>query len=162
MGWGSGTANFTYLVTVSPKFEKPSNTLTCYYSPLSLWKQSSGALVRTVLLYRISSTTSTLRGLATSRGLNLLLLSLSTRILAKNILRLTATSEIGMSVFDIAVPSNVNISHRKNLTAWHGGDALVLAVAAQNQNTIVVVHSVGPLILEPWVEHPNVTAVSLS
>lgn len=48
---------------------------------------------------------------------------------------------------------------RKNLTAWHGGDALVLAVAAQNNNTVVVAHSVGPLILEPWIDHPNVTAV---
>jgi len=35
----------------------------------------------------------------------------------------------------------------------------VLAVAAQNPNTIVVVHSVGPMILEPWIDHPNVTAV---
>jgi beta-glucosidase len=35
----------------------------------------------------------------------------------------------------------------------------VLAVAAQNNNTIVAVHSVGPLILEPWIDHPNVTAV---
>jgi hypothetical protein len=50
---------------------------------------------------------------------------------------------------------------RNNLTAWHGGDALVLAVAAHNNNTIVVVHSVGPLILEPWIEHPNVTAVRI-
>jgi len=45
------------------------------------------------------------------------------------------------------------------LTAWHNGDALVQAVAANNNNTIVVVHSVGPLILEPWIDHPNVTAV---
>ena len=52
-----------------------------------------------------------------------------------------------------------NAGDRKNLTAWHGGDALVLAVAAQNKNTIVVVHSVGPLIIEPWIDHPNVTAV---
>jgi hypothetical protein len=35
----------------------------------------------------------------------------------------------------------------------------VLAVAAQNNNTIVVVNSVGPLIMESWIEHPNVTAV---
>ena len=47
----------------------------------------------------------------------------------------------------------------KNLTAWHGGDNLVLAVAENNNNTIVVINSVGPLILEPWIEHPNVTAV---
>jgi predicted alpha/beta hydrolase family esterase len=49
---------------------------------------------------------------------------------------------------------------RNNLTAWHGGDNLVRAVASQNSNTIVVVHSVGPLIVEPWIDHPNVTAVS--
>lgn len=49
----------------------------------------------------------------------------------------------------------------KNLTAWAYGDDLVLAVAAQNNNTIVVVNSVGPLILEPWIDHPNVTAVRL-
>ena len=35
----------------------------------------------------------------------------------------------------------------------------MLAVAAQNPNTVVVIHSVGPLILEPWIDHPNVTAV---
>lgn len=48
------------------------------------------------------------------------------------------------------------------MTAWHGGDDLILAVAAQNNNTIVVVHSVGPLILEPWIDHPNVTAVRVT
>ena len=35
----------------------------------------------------------------------------------------------------------------------------MLAVAAQNNNTIVIVNSVGPLIIEPWIDHPNVTAV---
>ncbi|KAG1747118.1 glycoside hydrolase family 3 protein [Suillus paluster] len=52
-----------------------------------------------------------------------------------------------------------NEGDRKNLTAWHNGDDLVLAVAAQNNNTVVVVNSVGPLIVEPWIEHPNITAV---
>jgi hypothetical protein len=52
-----------------------------------------------------------------------------------------------------------NAGDRKNLTAWHNGDALVQAVAATNNNTIVVVHSVGPIIVEPWIENPNVTAV---
>jgi beta-glucosidase len=54
---------------------------------------------------------------------------------------------------------NVRARYRKNLTAWLNGDALVRAVASQNNNTIVVINSVGPLILEPWIEHPNVTAV---
>ncbi|KAJ8587371.1 glycoside hydrolase family 3 protein [Rhizopogon salebrosus TDB-379] len=52
-----------------------------------------------------------------------------------------------------------NQGDRNNLTAWHNGDNIVLAVAAQNNNTIVVVNSVGPLIMESWIEHPNVTAV---
>lgn len=49
--------------------------------------------------------------------------------------------------------------YRNNLTAWLNGDALVQAVASQNNNTIVIINSVGSLILEPWIEHPNVTAV---
>ncbi|KAG2356919.1 glycoside hydrolase family 3 protein [Suillus spraguei] len=52
-----------------------------------------------------------------------------------------------------------NEGDRNNLTAWHNGDDLILAVAAQNNNTIVVVNSVGPLIIEPWIGHPNITAV---
>ena len=50
-------------------------------------------------------------------------------------------------------------SHRQNLTAWNNGDALVQAVAASSTNTIVVVNSVGPLILEAWIDNPNVRAV---
>lgn len=52
-----------------------------------------------------------------------------------------------------------NQGDRRNLTAWYNGDALVAAVAGQNENTIVVVHSVGQINVEPWIEHPNVTAV---
>jgi beta-glucosidase len=36
---------------------------------------------------------------------------------------------------------------------------LVKAVAAVNKKTIVVIHSVGPLILEPYIDNPNVVAV---
>jgi len=39
------------------------------------------------------------------------------------------------------------------------GDQLVQAVAAQNNNTMAVINAVGPVILESWVDHPNVTAV---
>ncbi|KAH9898820.1 glycoside hydrolase superfamily [Xylariomycetidae sp. FL2044] len=38
-------------------------------------------------------------------------------------------------------------------------DALVVAVAAECGNTVVVVNTVGPRILDAWVEHANVTAV---
>jgi beta-glucosidase len=48
---------------------------------------------------------------------------------------------------------------RLNLDPWHSGNALVAAVAAVNKNTIVVVHSVGPVILETIQALPNVVAV---
>lgn len=48
---------------------------------------------------------------------------------------------------------------RNDLDPWHNGDALVAAVAAVNKTTIVVIHSVGPLILESFVDLPNVAAV---
>jgi beta-glucosidase len=52
-----------------------------------------------------------------------------------------------------------NAGDRKNLDPWHNGNDLVKAVANVNKKTIVVVHSVGPLILESWIENPNVVAV---
>ncbi|ORY79998.1 beta-1,4-glucosidase [Protomyces lactucae-debilis] len=52
-----------------------------------------------------------------------------------------------------------NEGDRNNLTAWHGGDKLVRTVAANCNNTIVIVHSVGAIIMEPWINHENVTAV---
>jgi len=48
---------------------------------------------------------------------------------------------------------------RLNLDPWHSGNALVAAVAAVNKNTIVVIHSVGPVILETILALPNVIAV---
>ena len=38
-------------------------------------------------------------------------------------------------------------------------DALVQAVAKANNNTIVVVNTVGPIIVEAWIDHPNVTGL---
>lgn len=52
-----------------------------------------------------------------------------------------------------------NAGDRKNLDPWHNGNDLVKAVADVNKKTIVVIHSVGPLILEPYIDNPNVVAV---
>ncbi|KAI1163794.1 glycoside hydrolase family 3 protein [Nemania serpens] len=48
---------------------------------------------------------------------------------------------------------------RPNLDPWHSGNDLVRAVAAINKNVIVVVHSVGPVILETILAQPNVKAI---
>ena len=52
-----------------------------------------------------------------------------------------------------------NEGDRNSLFAWHGGDDLVLAVADNCPSTIVVMHTVGPVIVEKWIDHPNVKAL---
>ncbi|CCO32425.1 hypothetical protein BN14_06485 [Rhizoctonia solani AG-1 IB] len=48
---------------------------------------------------------------------------------------------------------------RDNLTAWSNGDNLIQTVAAECNNTIVVIHSGQQILMDEWVEHPNITAV---
>ena len=55
-----------------------------------------------------------------------------------------------------------NIADRNNLYAWHNGDVLVKAVADSCKSTIVLVHSVGPILMEEWINHKNVKAVVLA
>ncbi|KUJ20941.1 uncharacterized protein LY89DRAFT_715245 [Mollisia scopiformis] len=45
------------------------------------------------------------------------------------------------------------------LYAWHGGDALVEAAAAKYSTVVVVVHTVGPILVENWIALPSVKAV---
>ncbi|KAI2774478.1 glycoside hydrolase family 3 protein [Daldinia loculata] len=52
-----------------------------------------------------------------------------------------------------------NAGDRNNLDPWHNGNELVKAVAAASDNVIVVVHSVGPVILETILAQPNVKAI---
>ncbi|KAI0397752.1 glycoside hydrolase family 3 protein [Xylariaceae sp. FL0594] len=52
-----------------------------------------------------------------------------------------------------------NVGDRNNLDPWHNGNDLVRAVAAINKNVVVVVHSVGPVILETILQQPNVKAI---
>ena len=52
-----------------------------------------------------------------------------------------------------------NTGDRNDLQLWHGGDALINATASVCSNTIVVAHTVGAVIMEAWIDNPNVTAV---
>ncbi|KAJ8503282.1 hypothetical protein ONZ45_g10999 [Pleurotus djamor] len=114
MGWGSGTANFTYLI-----------------SPLEAI-QARARADRTSISW----------------------------ILDDFNLARAGNMAIGRSVAMVFVNADSGEgSDRANLTTWHGGEALIAAVAAQNKNTVVVVHSVGPVLVESWIDHPNVTAV---
>lgn len=52
-----------------------------------------------------------------------------------------------------------NLGDRNNLDPWHNGNELVKAVAAASKNVIVVIHSVGPIILETILAQPSVKAI---
>ena len=52
-----------------------------------------------------------------------------------------------------------NEGDRNNLTVWDGGDTLIQNVSATCNNTIVVVHSVGPVLLSNYSNNPNITAI---
>lgn len=48
---------------------------------------------------------------------------------------------------------------RNHLDPWHDGNRLVQQVAAANPNTIVVVHSVGPILLESILQNTGVKGI---
>lgn len=52
-----------------------------------------------------------------------------------------------------------NEGDRTNLTLWGNGDELIKTVSSLCNNTIVVIHSVGPTLVSDWYDSPNVTAI---
>ncbi|WVQ75626.1 hypothetical protein IAR50_005255 [Cryptococcus sp. DSM 104548] len=121
MGWGSGTAEFPYLIdplsAISQRGREGGAIINSYLDDWNTQNASywaSGADVAIVGVHSDSGESRTVDG---------------------------------------------NEGDRNNLTLWTNGDALVKAVASSNNNTIVIVNSPGPLIIEEWINHPNVTAV---
>ncbi|KAF8342918.1 glycosyl hydrolase family 3 N terminal domain-containing protein [Cantharellus anzutake] len=51
---------------------------------------------------------------------------------------------------------------RPNLNLWHSGEALINAVTKVNKNTIVVMHLVGPTVVESWINNANVKGVIMA
>jgi beta-glucosidase len=60
-----------------------------------------------------------------------------------------------LGAYDIVVG---NIGDRNDLKLWWNGDSLIERVAAVCNNTIVVVHSVGPVLMS-WSNHPNISSI---
>lgn len=59
----------------------------------------------------------------------------------------------------ITVEGNPGDRTSANLNLWHNGDKLIQNVAAKYSNVVVVVHTVGPVLLEAWHDLPSVKAV---
>ncbi|KAH9055806.1 beta-glucosidase [Lactarius deliciosus] len=130
MGWGSGSASYTYLISpyeaLQARARKDHTSFSWIFDDFDLVGAGTAVIKKDAAIVFLQSDSGEAY--------------------------ITVDGNEGDRHFNVP-------PHRNNLTAWHNGDALVKAVAAQNKNTIVVVNSVGPLILEPWIDHPNVTAV---
>lgn len=122
MAWGSGTANFPYLVTPDQALQAQAISDKTRYE--SIFDNYADKQIQ----------------------------SLVSQANVTAIVFVNADSGEGFISYD------GNEGDRNNLTLWHSGDALVNNVSAICPNTIVVIHSVGPTILE-WHDNPNVTAI---
>jgi hypothetical protein len=70
------------------------------------------------------------------------------------------TSDAGENTY--TVEGNHGDRDGSGLYAWHGGDKLVQDAASRYKNVIVVAHTVGPLILEKWIDLPSVKSVLIA
>lgn len=123
MGWGSGTANFPYLVTPD--------------SALQARAIQDGSRYESVLTNYASSQ---IKNVVTQDNV--------TAIVFVN-------ADSGEGYINV----DGNEGDRKNLTLWKNGDDLVKNVSSWCSNTIVVIHSVGPVLITDWYNSPNITAI---
>ncbi len=122
MGWGSGTANFPYLVTPQT------------------------AIQNEVV------------------GNNGVFQSITDNFAYKQIDALASQASVAI-VFVNAdsgegyISVDGNEGDRNNLTFWQGGDTLVRNISAICNNTILVMHTVGPVLIGDYANNPNITAI---
>lgn len=70
------------------------------------------------------------------------------------------SSDAGENTY--TVEGNHGDRDASGLYAWHNGDQLVQDAASKFSNVIVVIHTVGPLILENWIDLLSVKAVLIA
>ncbi|KAJ5231784.1 CAZyme family GH3 [Penicillium citrinum] len=122
MGWGSGTAEFPYLV-----------------GPLDAIQKQAAQDGTTIITSTTDDSTAAAEAARKAE---------------------TAIVFINSDAGEGYITVEGNPGDRNNLDPWHNGNALVQAVAAANKNVIVVVHSVGPVILETILAQPSVKAIT--
>jgi beta-glucosidase-like glycosyl hydrolase len=123
MGWGSGTANFPYLITPD--------------SALQARAVEDGSRYESILSNYAGEKTKAL-------------------VSQDNV---TAIVFVNADSGEGYINVDGNMGDRKNLTLWRNGDTLVKNVSSWCPNTIVVIHSTGPVLLTEWYDSPNITAI---
>jgi Glycosyl hydrolase family 3 C-terminal domain/Fibronectin type III-like domain len=123
MGWGSGTANFPYLIT-------PEEAIQRY-----ILTRTDG------LVYAVTAQGAVTQSLALAPLVDLALVFVN--------------ADAGEGYISV----DGNAGDRNNLTLWKQGDDLIKNVSALCNNTIVVMHTVGPVLVSDWYDNDNVTAI---
>lgn len=122
MGWGSGTANFPYLITpeqaIQQEVIKGRGNVFAVTNNWAIDKIEKTAAESTVSLVFVNA-------------------------------------DAGEGFISV----DGNEGDRKNLTLWGNGENVIDAAASNCNNTIVVIHSVGPVLVDKFYEHPNITAI---
>ncbi|KAF1938552.1 hypothetical protein EJ02DRAFT_383412 [Clathrospora elynae] len=122
MGWGSGTADFPYLVT-----------------PLDA----------------IKSQVSGNGGVVTSVTDNWAYTQIQAMAVQASVALVFVNADSGEGYITV----DGNTGDRNNLTIWQDGDTLIKNVSSLCNNTIVVIHSVGPVLVNSFYDSPNITAI---
>ncbi|KAH6668439.1 putative beta-glucosidase A [Halenospora varia] len=122
MGWGSGTANFPYLIAPNTALKAQAASDGSKYANISN-NYDFDAVAKAVT-------------------------DVDVAIVFGN----SDSGESGLIV-------DSNEGDRNNLTLWGNADPLIAHVASINPNTIVVLHTIGPVIVEAFKNHPNITAL---
>lgn len=121
IGWGSGTANFTYLI-----------------DPISALRKAFDS-----------------ESVQLTEWLENILPSDKTILEDQDVCIVFANSDAGEGY----IHWNGVRGDRNDLYLQKGGDALIQGVAASCDNVIVVLHTVGPVIIENWIDLPAIRAV---
>lgn len=149
MGWGSGTANFPYLITPleaiksevrSQRGNIESVTDDYAYMQISALARRAGEVDGVCLVFANSDSG---EGYITVDG---------------NEGKITRSHALSAEAFANLL-SFYFAGDRNNLTLWHNGNTLIKNVTSQCNNTVVVMHTVGAVLVDEWYQNPNVTAI---
>ena len=122
MAWGSGTANFPYLVT-------PDTAIQNYVL-------QNGGVYQSITNNYASTQ---IQALASQASVSIVF----------------ANADSGEGFINV----DGNVGDRNNLTLWNGMDTVIKNVSAGCNNTILVIHSTGPVSIGDYADNPNVTAI---
>ncbi|KAJ5084569.1 hypothetical protein NUU61_009148 [Penicillium alfredii] len=125
MGWGSGTANFPYLITPEQAIQNEvlnyGNGQTNVFAITNDWALDAIASV------------------ASQASVALVFVN----------------ADSGEGFINV----DGNEGDRKNMTLWRNGEQVIKTASKNCNNTIVIMHTPGAVLVGDWYDNPNITAI---